>query len=132
MIGMEHDRLSQRKAYDEIERRFRKALEVSDWDFRIDIFEGEPEFVFDTYSPAGEDLRFDGRITSEESAVDEIVSAVEDTWRSYDVDEHVRVWIDSMGENGVPSTVRELLEDAEEIAVMYDELCRLVRRVKED
>lgn len=34
---------------------------------------------------------------------------------SFDVDEYVKMFIDSLGENGVPSTVKELLEDAEAI-----------------
>ena len=34
---------------------------------------------------------------------------------SFDVDEHVELWVDGRGKNGVPATVRELLEDAEAI-----------------
>lgn len=36
----------------------------------------------------------------------------------FDVDEHVELWIENRGKNGVPSTARELIEDAEAICDM--------------
>lgn len=61
-------------------------------------------------TPAGEDwwetIWFDG--TSES-----FIEAVKERYLNFDVDEEVEVWIDSRGENGVPSSIRALVEDAE-------------------
>lgn len=40
----------------------------------------------------------------------------------FDVDEHVELWIEGRGKNGVPATARELVEDAEAIRDMLNEL----------
>lgn len=61
-------------------------------------------------TPAGEDwwetIWFDG--TSES-----FIEAVKERYLNFDVDEEVEVWIGSRGENGVPSSIRALVEDAE-------------------
>ena len=40
----------------------------------------------------------------------------------FDVDEHVELWIEGRGKRGVPATARELVEDAEAIRDMLNEL----------
>ena len=51
----------------------------------------------------------------------------------FDVDEHVKLYIDCLCQNGVPSTIRELLEDAESIKEMLEELLNSVEEyVKEN
>lgn len=40
----------------------------------------------------------------------------------FDADEHVELWIEGRGKNGVPATARELVEDAEAIRDMLNEL----------
>lgn len=40
----------------------------------------------------------------------------------FDVDEHVELWIEGRGKNGAPATARELVEDAEAIRDMLNEL----------
>ena len=61
-------------------------------------------------TPAGEDwivtIWFDG---DDESFINSFRKFVE----SFDIDEEVELWIESRGKNGVPSSVRELVEDAE-------------------
>ena len=63
------------------------------------------------HTSAGQDVvvefNFDG--TKEDFAKKLLQEA-----NSYDVDERVAIFINSLGKNGVPSTARELLEDCEE------------------
>lgn len=83
----------------------------------------------ENYSPAGEDLVetiwFDG---TDDGFIDSV-----DCWcADFDVDEHVELWIDGRGKNGVPGTVRELVEDAEAIEQMFVRLsCELDELKKE-
>lgn len=58
------------------------------------------------YTPAGEDFCF---VVSKPNEHGELW----DYANNFDVDEHVELWMDKRGKNGVPQTVRELVEDAE-------------------
>lgn len=55
---------------------------------------------------------------------------VEEYAQDFDVDEHVEMWIDARkrGVSGVPSTIRELLEDAEAIQKMLNDLVEALNK----
>lgn len=62
------------------------------------------------YTPCGEDwwetIWFDG--------TDEgFIEAVRERHNYFDVDEEAEVWIESRGKNGVPDSIKDLIEDAE-------------------
>lgn len=46
---------------------------------------------------------------------------------TFDVDEHVEMWLSSRGQNGVPATARELVEDAEWIMGELEEIASEAR-----
>ena len=52
----------------------------------------------------------------------------------FDVDEHVEMWIEARrnGVRGVPSSIRELVEDAEDIDKMLEELADALAEVEDD
>ena len=50
----------------------------------------------------------------------------------FDVDEHVELWVNGRGKNGVPSRIRELVEDAEAIDKMLQELAAALAEVEDD
>ena len=62
------------------------------------------------YTPLGEDwwvtIWFDG--TDED-----FITQVEQRFLGFDVDEEVEIWVENRGKNGVPSSIRALVEDAE-------------------
>lgn len=66
-------------------------------------------------SPAGEDFVF-GLDTAD--FLKEIIEYADD----FDIDEHVELWVEHRGDGGCPSTVRELVEDAEAIKKMLKTL----------
>lgn len=76
----------------------------------------------ENHSPAGEDLIFsiDGK---------DIPVEVRDYAEDFDKDEHVEFLVGGRGKRGAPETVRELLEDAEAIQKMLDELAEALESV---
>lgn len=72
------------------------------------------------YSRAGEDFGFS---VSKEDAIKEIIQYADD----FDVDEHVKMWIDGPG---APTSIRALLEDAEDIEQDLDELADAFKKGK--
>ena len=76
----------------------------------------------ESYSPEGEDLIF--TINAGEEFVHGICSIAV----NFDVDEHVKMWIPSLGENGVPGSISALVEDAKEIEQMLYELVAALRK----
>ena len=90
----------------------------------VSIIDGEYEF--ETYSPAGEDFIFSIPTNDDPSYV---VGSIIDYADSFGVDEHVELWIGGRAQNGIPSSVRELVEDAEEIKSMLDDLAEAMRKL---
>lgn len=75
------------------------------------------------FTPCGEDwwetIWFDG--------TDEgFIEAIKDRYNGFDIDEETEIWIDSRGKNGVPSSIKALIEDAEwkesMLGELYDQL----------
>ncbi len=90
--------------------------EENGWSYSID--EKYNEVELSQSSPAGEDFSF---IVSLEELPDKVHSFI----FNFDVDEHVDMWIEARraGVEGVPTT-RELVDDAEAIEQMLEELSR--------
>lgn len=74
---------------------------------------------FSRYSPAGEDFSF----CLYYDEIEEIPDGVKEYYESFDVDDHVTMWLGAKkdGVFGVPSA-RELVDDAERIDEMLEEL----------
>ena len=92
--------------------RIENALDEMNLKYDIDLgVENEVliEFWTDT---AGQDIpyEYDGWDGTAEDLVKDFVRYAE----NYDVDEEVELYVNMRGQNGVPSTVRELLDDCQE------------------
>ena len=87
--------------------------------WRVDEYD-DGTVEFSQHSPAGEDFSFTVNAKESEKEIYEF-------YNSFDVDEHVEMWIEARksGVPGVPST-RELVEDAEDIYKMLKELASAV------
>lgn len=104
------------------------AIEVTEIAAGLDwnVFISDDDYGFETYSPAGEDFIFYIPVSDDPS---HIFASIRNYADDFDVDEHVELWIGSRGQNGVPSSVRELVEDAEEIKSMLDDLAEAMREL---
>lgn len=70
----------------------------------------------ENWSPAGENLVFE--IYEDEGFVGSIKRLAAD----FDPDEHAAMWVDGRGKDGVPSSIRELIDDADAIDKMLQDL----------
>lgn len=99
----------------ELSKRIEELLEKHDFNLCGDITErysekGQYDIELETYSPEGEDvivsLIYDG--------TDEgFIAAFVEYANQFDAEEHAEMWIEYRGKNGVPESIKDLLEDAE-------------------
>lgn len=99
----------------ELSKRIEEVLEKFDFSLCGEITErysekGKYDVELETYSPEGENvivsLIYDG---TEENFISAFVEYA--NW--FDAEEHAEMWIESRGKNGVPESIKDLLEDAE-------------------
>ena len=89
-------------------------LEKEGWTIRE---ESDGYVTIGNCSPRGEDLT----ITVKE---DDFSEEIKKYAQQFDVDEHVEMWVSARnnGTSGIPSSIEELMEDAEDIQEMLNDL----------
>ena len=97
------------------------------WSYdEIDYSNNEGGYEFYQYSPAGEDFSFTACYGSKDLSDDEkgknLIADIESYYDNYDPEEHAELWIEGRGQNGAPSSIRALLDDADAIDGMLKEL----------
>lgn len=98
----------------ELNQTYIDILEENDWSICSYTDDGRVEI--EKYSPAGEDFLMYVEIENFPKSVREYAN-------DFDPDEHAEMWINARGRvNGVPNSIRELIDDAEEIQKMLNEL----------
>lgn len=75
-------------------------------------------------SPAGEDFFF--TVTNK----DDVVREVQEYASDFDPDEHAEMWVERRGKNGVPNSIRTLIDDADAIQEMVDGLAEALTAVE--
>ena len=108
--------------------RIVKVAESLDWKCRVyDKYDKEIEL--EKYSPAGEDfimtISFDPK-----APITSFYDNLYDYYNDFDPEEHAAMWINERGKNGVPDSIRVLLDDAESIEDMIRELCFAIAELK--
>ena len=84
--------------------------------FAVDIVDngdGDYTFVFEKYSPAGQDFYFEADI--EENNIQYLLDNIYDFYKNYDCSEEAYLWLDKTGHgtNGAPYDMKEVYEDME-------------------
>lgn len=100
-----------------------KTIEVlENYDFSVNEVEkqGNNFYVeFGQFTPCGEDwwetIWFDGTNKG-------FIEAVQNRYEDFDVDEEAEVWIERRGNNGIPNSIKKLIEDAEWKEFMLKEI----------
>lgn len=118
----------------ELSKRIEEVLEKFDFSLCGEISErynekGKYDIELETYSPEGEDvivsLIYDG---SEEG----FIAAFVDYANWFDTEEHAEMWIESRGKNGVPESIKDLLEDAEWQKNMFLEVAEALNNLDDE
>ena len=131
-------------AYEEIEERIEAALNAADEegnqsDFSFRFYgngENRHNCIFEAFSPDGENIVIELTIDEEDAKMNAddifncIVFDVDKHANEYDADEHAELWIEGRGKNGVPNSIREILDDADAIGEMYFDLANRLKRAK--
>lgn len=98
------------------------TAEEMGWSYRIYKEDSDRAYVeMKKSSPAGGAFSIEVDFI-EESEIISFLDDLYDVYASFDVDEYVDMYASQRGENGVPGTYKELLEDAESIEEMIKEL----------
>ena len=98
----------------ELKQKYIDILEENDW--IVSSYTNDGRVELQKYSPAGEDFS----IIVE---VEDFTESVREYANDFDADEHAEMWVEARGKvNGVPESIRELIEDAEAIQEMLDGL----------
>ena len=106
----------------ELKQKYIDILEENDWSVSSYTDDGRVELQ--KYSPAGEDFS----IIVE---VEDFTESVREYANDFDADEHAEMWIEARGKvRGVPESIRELIEDAEEIQEMLNGLADALEEIK--
>jgi len=118
----------------ELSKRIEGLLEEYDFSLCGEITEryndkGNYDVELETFSPEGENvivsLTYDG---TEESFIGAFVEYAND----FDAKEHAEIWIGSRGKNGVPDSIKDLLEDAEWIKYTLISIAEKLNNLDED
>lgn len=107
----------------ELEQRYIDALEDQGWS--VESYTDDGRVEIGKCSPAGEDFNIC-------VDVDGIADAVAEYAADFDTEEHIRMWIEAnaSGVGGVPS-IKALVEDADAIREMLDELADALKKADE-
>lgn len=98
----------------ELEQKYIDILEQNNWGISSYTDDGRVEL--ETYSPAGENFLMCVDVENFPESVREYANY-------FDANEHAEMWIEARGRvAGVPNSIRELIEDAEAIKEMLNEL----------
>lgn len=95
-------------------KKVRKVIEDLGWS----IEEDDRYIELRQNSPLGEDYGF----TIDKSNTKQELNDIIDYCYDFDEEEHAEMWIENRDKNGVPSSIKALLQDAEDIASMLIEL----------
>ena len=93
------------------------------WTFELE----QQAIFFQKHSPLGEDFNFTIEV-EDPNDLEEIGRKIREYAEDFDPDDHIKVYLGMLGKNGVPDSVRDLLQDADDIKEM---LFGLVARFEE-
>lgn len=102
---------------EKLDQSYKKICEDLGWRVHEEYLDsdGESRVEIEKWSPCGEDIVLD-------LSVDDFVGSAEEYAAAFDEDEHVAGLIEFRGVRGVPSSIRALLDDANDIGKMLTDL----------
>lgn len=105
------------------EKKYGETLDNLGWRIYPYTQNGEERVEIENWSPLGEDLILD-------FGCEDFPAELEEYINDYDPDEHCRFWVERWNEDkSVPKSVRALIDDADEIEEMLEDLLLAVVQV---
>ncbi len=100
----------------------------------IDYANDEGGCEFENWSPAGEDLIIDACYGKKDLSDDEkgknLIEDIVSYCENFDTDEHVEMWLSARDSvRGVPQSARALVDDADDINEMYQEIVKALKKI---
>ena len=95
-----------------LNERIKELAESQDWFVDIiDNGDSRYTFVFQKYSPAGQDFFFE--VDIEENNIQYLLENIYDFYKNYDCSEEAYLWLDNTGhgKNGAPYDMKDVYED---------------------
>ena len=93
-----------------------EAAESLDWKVTLK----ENYACFESFSLEGENVIIE--ICKDNYTLNDILEEIKNTYEDFDSDEHAVMWYMTHGLSGAPTDLKTLLDDAELIKTMYDNL----------
>lgn len=90
------------------------------------------DYVLIEYSSSlGEDVVYE---YNDITTIDELIEEVRNTWECFDAEEHATMWYECRGKHGAPTSLRDLLNDADEqehdLELIYDTMVEERKKIK--
>lgn len=82
------------------------------YECNVRVHQYDKEWELEFWSDLGEDVVV---YIEHDNTTQSIIDGINEYADNFDAEEHAEVWIDRRGRNGVPNSVRDLIEDAESI-----------------
>lgn len=109
----------------ELEELLEQALK--DVELQAVTVDGNGYVLFEGYSPLGEDVVLELDVDYDADPVAYLAENVDAYARDFDPEEHAAMWYEMHGERGAPTGLRDLLDDADAIAEMYQDLAKALK-----
>lgn len=100
--------------------KLKKYINKLDWE----VYEDENGVYLSKYSPAGEDFGFLVDGGDDKTVIHNILQYT----NTFDPDDHAEMHIENRGRGGTPSSIRVLIDDADDIKDMLKELADAVKK----
>lgn len=100
-------------------------------DWKVDIVDngdGDYTFVFQKYSPAGQDFSFEADM--EENNIQYLLDNINEYFLNYDCSEEAYLWLDDTGHgcNGAPYDMKDVYEDMQACEQYVFDLYHILRK----
>ena len=84
---------------------------VSERTVQFDYKVEDDYILIEYWSSLGEDVGYE---YNDVKTIDDLINEVFKTWDYFDAEEHAAMWYEQRGSHGAPTSLRALLEDADE------------------
>lgn len=83
-------------------------------------------FFFETWTTIDENVVIE--IDFEDNDIEDLLSQLRDYAEYFDVDDYAEPFLEQRGQNGIPNSIRDILDSAEEVGEIYQKVYDAARK----